>query len=142
MAMDIYKGWPFDGALNDNAKPKLDEGIIAGMAIKKDTNGELIKADGTPGENAFFALENQADYSVQAAGKMAYIVSNAIVLTDQYDNLVEYPYQAPVQADPANPGKFKPWVTADPDPDPPIYAKADGFVTRDDIQYLKLIKVD
>ena len=45
MAMDIFKGWPLDGALNDNAKPKDGEGIIAGMAIKKDANGELVKAD-------------------------------------------------------------------------------------------------
>jgi len=53
---DIYKGWPYDGAINDNGTPKNDEGIKAGMFITKDSNGLLIKALGEANEAVFVAI--------------------------------------------------------------------------------------
>ena len=134
MAMDIFKGWPLDGALNDNAKPKDAEGIIAGMFIKKDANGELIKATGAAGEKAYFALENQSDYPVAAAGKMAYIVGNAIVLTDQYDGAGAYGYGTELMVDSGNPGKIKVHGGGAE----PVIGFSDGKITRDEIEYVKV----
>lgn len=134
MAMDIYKGWPLDGSLNDNAKPKDAEGIVAGMAIKKDANGELVKADSTASEKAFFALESQSDFVIDGAKKMAYVIGNAVVLTDQYDITETYEYGTDVMADSGDPGKLTPWITP-----APKYGYTDGFVERDGITYLKVI---
>ena len=136
MSMDIYKGWPLDGAINDNAKPKDAENIVAGMIIKKDANGELIKATGASDEREFFALENQQDYVVSQGKSMAYIVKNAIVLTDQYDTSKTYSFGTPVKVDSGNPGKLTPWTGGDPEP---IFGYADGKVTRDSVEYLKVI---
>lgn len=134
MAMDIFKGWPLDGALNDNAKPKALAGIVAGMFIKKDANGELIKATGAANEKTYFALENQSDYPVTAADKMAYIVSNAIVLSDQYDTTETYGYDTRLMVDSGNPGKLKPHGGGSE----PLVGFSDGKITRDDVVYLKI----
>ena len=134
MAMDIFGGWPLDGALHGNAKPKASEGIVAGMFVKKDANGELVKADGTAGEKAFFALENQSDYPVIEANKMAYIIANALVLTDQYDTGEVYGYDTNLMADSGNPGKVKPHGGGAQ----PVVGFSDGKVTRDGIEYLKI----
>jgi hypothetical protein len=131
MAMDLYKGWPFDGALNDNAKPKASEGIVAGMFIKKDANGELIKATGAAGEQVYFALEDQDAFPVEAADKMAYIVGNAIVLTDQYTatGIIQ---GSELEVDSGNPGKIKLQASGD------IIGWADGTVVRDELTLLKV----
>ena len=134
--MDIYKGWPLDGAINDNAKPKDGEDVIAGMVITKDANGELVKAVGAANEIEFFALENQQDFVVSQAKSMAYIVKNAIVLTDQYDTSKVYAYGIPVKVDSTNPGKLTPWTSGDTEP---IFGYSDGKVTRDSVEYLKVI---
>lgn len=134
MAMDIFGGWPLDGALHGNAKPKAAEAIVAGMFIKKDANGELIKADGTTGEKVYFALENQSDYPVIEADKMAYIVANAIVLTDQYDTGETYGYDTTLMVDSGNPGKVKPHGGGAQ----PVIGFSDGKVIRDGIVYLKI----
>jgi len=85
MAMQIYSGWPYDGAITDNAEPTASEGILAGMAIKKDsTTGKLVLADGTVGEVSFFALKDQDDTDVVFSKSLPYIVKNATVYTDQY----------------------------------------------------------
>jgi len=133
--MDLYKGWPFEGAINDNAVPKTGAGIDAGMAIKKDVNGELIKADGTAGEKAYFALDSQlTDLVVTGARSLAYIVGNAIVLTDQYDTTKVYGYGTEIMVDAGNPGKFTPWLAGSP-----VFGHSDGFVTRDEVTYLKIV---
>jgi hypothetical protein len=143
MAMDVIKGWPLDGALNRNAKPKDGAGIVAGMFVKKDAVGELLKADGVAGEVAYFSLENQSDYSVIGADSLAYVVGNAMMGTDQYDSTKVYGYNTPVMVDNANPGKVTPWVAATPGPgDSPVVATTDGFVTRDGIDYLILLIPD
>ena len=84
MAFDIYRGWPLDGSIHDNAPPKEGEGIIEGMAVKKDANGELVKADGTAAEVAGMSLKSQADLDVAFADSMPYVLRNAIMYTDQY----------------------------------------------------------
>ena len=134
MAMDIYKGWPLDGSLNDNAQPLAGEVIIAGMAIKKDANGLLIKALGAAGEKAFFALENQADFAVVGAKKMAYIVGNAIVLTDQYiaAGITGYGQELEVSTVALEAGKLRLRTTG------PLYGWHDGTVVRDGVTYLKV----
>ena len=134
MAMDTFKGWPLDGALTLNLKPKDGEDIVAGMFVYKDTNGELVKGVGAAGERAYFALENQDDYAVIGAQKMAVVTHNAIMLTDQYDAGGSYDYKTPLEVDSANPGKVKPHTGGGA----PVVAYADGFETRDDIEYLKV----
>jgi len=84
MAMNVTKNWPLGGALEDSAKPKVAEAIIAGMAVKLDLAGELIKADGTALEDAYFALDSQDSFDVVEAEKLPYLVGNAQVQTDQF----------------------------------------------------------
>lgn len=84
MAMNVTKNWPLGGALEDSAKPKAGEGIIAGMAVKKDAAGELVKATGAAKEQAFFALDSQESYDVIESDRIPYIIGNAQVQTDQY----------------------------------------------------------
>lgn len=132
MAMDIYKGWPFDGAINDNAPPKSGEGIVAGMAVKKDSNGELVKANGAVGEKAFFAMNDQASLDVVHSKSLPYIVSNAIVLTDQYI-AASYTTGQGLEVSSASPGSLKALGTA------PLFGYFDGFVTRDGIDFMKVI---
>jgi hypothetical protein len=84
MAMNVTKNWPLGGALEDSAKPKTGEDIIAGMAVKKDAAGELVKADGSSKEQAYFALDSQDAYDVIEADRIPYILGNAQVQTDQY----------------------------------------------------------
>jgi len=90
MAIDTYKGWPYKGTLDDTATPKDGEDIKAGMVITKDSTGQLIKATQSS-TMIFWALENQNDKAVIGAQRMAYIVKNAIILTDQYDATQTYP---------------------------------------------------
>jgi hypothetical protein len=133
---DIWKGWPYDGALNDNAEPLAGEDIIAGMAIAKDANGKLIKAVGTE-PKVFWAIENQDAPPVQFAGVMPYIVSNAIILTDQYDATADYTVRKHIMVDRGmgREGKLVPW---DADAAKPVVGHHDGFVERDGYTYLKL----
>ncbi len=84
MAMNVTKNWPLGGALEDSAKPKALEGIIAGMAVKRDAAGELVKADGTAKEQAYFALDSQDAFDVIEADRLPYILGNAQVQTDQF----------------------------------------------------------
>jgi len=84
MAFNVKKGWPLGGALEDSAKPKAGEGIVAGMAIKKDSSGELVKATGAALEVSYMALDNQDAFDVVEADKLPYILGNAIVQTDQF----------------------------------------------------------
>ena len=136
MAMDTFKCWPLDGAINDNAVPYNYTDIVAGMFVKKDSQGKLVLADGTAGERAYFALENATDLAVKGAKKMAYVIQNAIMLTDQYDTGETYGYNTPLKVDSGDPGKLTPWVAMDTEP---IVAYADGTVTRDSVEYLKII---
>lgn len=84
MAMNVTKGWPLGGALEDSAKPKAGEDIIAGMAVKKDSSGELVKADGTAKEQAYMALDSQDAFDVVEALRLPYIIGNAQIQTDQF----------------------------------------------------------
>ena len=84
MAMNVTKNWPLGGALEDSAKPKDLEGIIAGMAVKKDASGELIKAVGAVKEQAYFALDSQDAFDVIESKRIPYILGNAQVQTDQF----------------------------------------------------------
>ena len=134
MAMDTYDGWPLGGSLNDNFVPKAGEAIIAGMFVKRDAQGELVKADATTGEKAFFALENQSDNAVIEAKKMAVITHNATMLTDQFQ-ADTYGYDTDLMVDNANPGTVKPHGGGAQ----PIVGHSDGYLTRDGITYLKII---
>ena len=85
MAFNVKKGWPpKDAAIEDSVKPKLSEAIIAGMLVKIDSNGELVKSDGTADEIALFALDSQAARDVQEADKLPVLYGPAIVQTDQF----------------------------------------------------------
>lgn len=134
MAFDIYKGWPFDGAINDTAKPDSAAAIVAGMFIKKNPGGELIKADGTANEAAFFALQDQASYNVVFSQQLPYIVKNAIVLTDQYVTF-SYTIGERLQVSAISPGKVSNHLGAGA----PVIGYYDGTVRRDGVDYIKII---
>lgn len=85
MAMNVARGWPFEGAIQENYAPTTGEGIVAGMAVKLDpVTNKLVKADGTQKEVAFFALDDQAASDVRGADKLPVLVGNCTVQTDQY----------------------------------------------------------
>ncbi len=56
-------------ALTRYAKPKDDEGILSGMLISLDDNGEWVKG-AAEGKEAFFAGQDQADPNSRGAGKL------------------------------------------------------------------------
>ncbi len=84
MTMNVARGWPADSALQDNFPPKDGENIIEGMAIKLDNNNEWIKADGSPKEVAWFALDSQDAKDVIGSKRLPAILGNCIVETDQF----------------------------------------------------------
>lgn len=133
---DIYKGWPFDGAINDNAEPLAGQDIIAGMAIAKDANGKLIKAVGTE-PRVFWCIENQDAPPVQFAGVMPYIVGNAIILTDQYDTTADYTVRPQLMVD-RGMGKAGKLIAWDADVAKPVVGYHDGFLERDGYTYIKV----
>lgn len=139
MAFDIYRGWPFDGALTDNIAPKDGENIIAGMIVKRETPstaGQLIKATGAADEVAYMAIQNQTDYDVRFSGKMPVIVKNAIVLTDQYVTGDPYQFGSKLQvASGGDAGKLRVHTGGAA----PVWGWADGFVVRDSVTFLKVI---
>ena len=135
MAMDTYDGWPLDGALTDNAEPKAAEAIIAGMMIKKDATSKMIKATGAANERAYFALEDQSDFAVVGAKKMAFITKNAVMLTDQFDTGGTYTPGTRLMVDSGNAGKLKVYGGGAE----PVIGHADGLKTRDEISYLKVV---
>lgn len=134
MAFDTFDGWPIDGALTDNVKPKDGEEIIAGMAVKKDATGELVKADASAGERVFWAVQDQDDADVEAAGKMPTILTNAVILTDQFE-AGAYAGNAKLEVSGTTPG-----VVAELGGGTEIDGVfTDGKITRDGIEYLKVV---
>lgn len=132
MAFDILDGWPNDGALTDNVKPKAGEDIIEGMIVQKDAAQELVKADGTTG-NVWWAVQNQSDSDVKAADKMPVILSGAILLTDRFEPGA-YNGQLSLEVS-ATPGFVAPLAGGTQIEG--VYS--DGKLTRDGIEYLKVV---
>lgn len=136
MTMDVFEGWPIGSAVKGYGTPKEDEEIIEGMFVKFNEDGELIKADATPGEKAFFSLDSQAN---QGSNKIGIIKGNAVIGTDQYDTGESYPMETDLMVDAGNPGKITPWVAATPPAeDPPVVGWSEGIVTRDGTDFLKI----
>jgi hypothetical protein len=134
MAWDIYKGWPYDGAINDNAKAKDGEGIIAGMAVKYDANGEMVKADGTQHERAFLAVANQDDPDVVFAQKLPFVKKNATIFTDQFIDAAFTMNQNLEIASGANVGKFQEHAAGVA----PIVGYYEGREDRNGIEMIKI----
>jgi hypothetical protein len=134
MAWDISKGWPYDGSIDDNAKPKDAEGIVSGMAIKYDVNGEMVKADGTQYERAFLAVANQADPDVGYAGKIPFIKRNATIFTDQFINANFSMNQNLEVAAGGNAGKFQEHAAGNA----PIVGYYEGKEHRNGIEMIKI----
>jgi len=84
MAMQLYQGWPFDGTITDNLPLTTDEGIVAGMAIKKDATGKAIKAVGAADELIYFAMQDQTESSVAFSNALPVSCNNYILYTDQF----------------------------------------------------------
>lgn len=55
-----------------SATPKLNEGILSGMLIELDTNGQWVKSvtGGTANTVAYFAFSDQSDTDVISSGKL------------------------------------------------------------------------
>lgn len=134
MAFDIYDGWPYGASTKDHAPAKADENIIVGMMVKK-VNGEMVKADGSAGERAFFALDSSEKEDVKFSRSLPYLVGDYIVLTDQF-LAAAYVQDSPLQvAGGGNAGK----ITLHAGGAAPIIGYYDGMVTRYGITFLKII---
>src|ERR1019366_8107957 len=65
--------------LTRSAQPKLNEGILSGMLISLDVNGQWVK--GVPaGKVPFFALADQSDTDVLSSGLLVGLSCN-----DEYE---------------------------------------------------------
>jgi len=132
VAFDTFYGWPNDGSLNDNAQPKDGESIVAGMAVKKDADGLLVKADGTAGENVWWAVNDQSAFDVESSASLPIIAKNAIILTDQFE-AGDYTENKKVQVSTTSPGLVAPVAAGI------VVGTSDGRINRDGIEYLKII---
>ena len=83
MAFQTHKNWPY-GCLEDSYAPKANEAIEEGMMVKLDSNGELVKADGSVDEYAMIAIIKQPENFFEQGEKITVIKENASVMTDQY----------------------------------------------------------
>lgn len=136
MAFNVKKGWPFAHPFEHSGAPKVGEAIVAGMAIKRDANGELVKAAGAAKEVSFMALNNQSDFSVQEANSLPFLIGNAVVMTDQYAVDVYAPGDELI-VDSANPGKLK---KRGLDVVAPTWGWVDAVEDHDGIEMLVIIK--
>ena len=135
MAWDIHKGWPYDGAITDFAKIKTDEGLIEGMFATKNASNELIKAIGADDEKAFFIIDDQTRDDVISANCLGYIVSNAIVFTDQFKATDVYTLGDKLQVDSVVNGTIKKHTGGTA----PVVATYDGTEERKDVEMIKII---
>lgn len=134
--MNVKKGWPLAHPFEHSAKPKIGEAIVAGMAVKRDANGELVKADGTVLEVSFMALDDQAAYDVVEADRLPFAIGNMIVMTDQYAAGVYAPGDS-VVVDSGNPGMLKvgPGGAGEP-----TWGWVDSLETIEGVAMLSIIK--
>jgi hypothetical protein len=134
MAVDIVFGWPYNGAISYHGKPKDAENIIAGMAVKRHTDSEIIKATGAANEAAFLVLQDQSSVDVVFAKSIPFIVKNAIILTDQYmaDN---YVIGEPLQVSTGTAGLLAKKTV----PTSPVFGVFDGWEVRDSLTMMRVI---
>ena len=135
MAFNVKKNWPLGGALEDSAKPKDGEGLVSGMFVKKDANGELVKADGSADEVAFMLVDNQDAFDVVESQRVPYIIGNAIVQTDQYEVDTYVPGDK-LEVSAATPGKVRKATGGGA----PTIGWVDGLETIEGLAMLTIIK--
>ena len=87
MAIDYLKGYPWN-CISHQATLKSDEEISAGMLIKVNSSGQAVRCDGTAGEASYFAKEDDTAKDVIFTKKLPYVMSNVVVLTDQFDGAI------------------------------------------------------
>ncbi len=72
--LNVLRGWPGNEStsLTHSAKPKASEGILSGMVITLDTNGEWIKATAVLSNNkvVYWATADQSDTDVVSSGRL------------------------------------------------------------------------
>ena len=143
MAIDYLKGYPWD-CISHQGKLKPDENILAGMVVKENASGEVVRCDGTAGEQSFFAKENDTAKDVIFVKKLPYVMTNVVVLTDQYydndgaitinkgDNLAagDTAYTGLAILHPGGASTK------------PVIGKFQGFYLRDGINYMAISKFD
>jgi len=83
MAINMARGWPFEGAIIDNFPQAAGANIVEGMACKLNSSGELVKADGTQYEVAWVAYDCYTATDVRA-GKKLPVALNGVVQTTEY----------------------------------------------------------
>ena len=108
---DTYKNYP-EKSLSMNFPVKTGEGVVAGMAVKLDSNGQLVKCDGTAGELVMVATKSQTDHWVEDGGKIECLMGNAAFCTDKFISTSLTP-GCRVQVDSANPGYFEVYAASD-----------------------------
>lgn len=98
---------------------KANEAVVAGMLVRIDSNGDIIKGVASQGvaDTLGFAINNQTDGDVIESGKIGYIMldGNSVIETDQTDttiNASNYPIGTRLAGDTTT-GKVKAWASGD-----------------------------
>jgi len=135
MSMNVLKGWPLGVALEMSYPPADGEAIVAGMAVKLNVAGELIKATGAAKEVASMALDAQSAFDVVESGKLAVLIGNAMIQTDQFV-AGAYPIGTELEVSAVAPGlvRVKTVATA------PTYGWVQGTAVVDGVTMLTILK--
>lgn len=123
MAIQVIKGPAHSLKQTDFVgKAKANEGVVAGMLVRKNANGEIVK--GVSGQATAvddllgFAVTNQDEGDAIESGKIGvYALDGAsIIATDQVTgtlNTTTFPIGSRVAPDPSNAGKVRAWQSGD-----------------------------
>jgi len=93
---DIVKGFPYRD-IRSQYPGKANEDIEAGHMVKVNTDGELVLANGTAGEYAMPAMNDQPEFLCEQGGKIAVLMENVVFATDKFKSGVTYDYDAKLQ---------------------------------------------
>lgn len=97
-------------SLHSNYVPKLNEGIVAGMAVALDSNGQVVKASGAPNEYAMVATMDQATGFLENGNSVNCLKENATFWTTMYLPDTYTPHLR-LQIDGTSKGYFKPYAS-------------------------------
>lgn len=103
--INVLRGWPGNEStsLTWNATPKAAEGILSGMVICLDTNGQWIKATYALANNklVYWATADQSDTDVISSGKLLglSVAGNYEIQTAYFDPLQTYAENTPLKVD-------------------------------------------
>lgn len=109
MAVNIHKNYPI-GCLEASYPAVAGQAIEAGMLVKINATGSLVKADNTSGENAWLAMSSQPLNWMDQGGKIQVVKGNGSFWTSMFSTGGSNDYtdnvNAPLYVDPGAAGYF------------------------------------